>query len=180
MRAVSLNLPDRALRLGRLVGTVEKHGDVVSITNTGLDLARSHLRVDGNVRGVPRRPTLEFKVSSGAFAFDEMARLIPGVPSRPVQAAFSATVRGPVSKLATTIAFRSPAGDAVGDVVVGREGDDPTPPARVPRHARSRATSIPASGRTRPPSPAASTGTPSSRSRRRSPAAACRRAARSR
>ncbi len=73
-------------------------------------------------------PDLEFKVSSGAFAFDEMARLIPGVPSRPVQASFSATVRGPVSKLATTIAFRSPAGDAVGDVVVGREGDDPARP----------------------------------------------------
>ncbi len=128
MRAVSLDLPDRALRIGRLVGTAEKHDDVVSITNIGLDLRRSHLRLDGNVRGVPQAPDLEFTVSSGAFAFDEMARLIPGVPSRPVQAAFRATVRGPVSKLATTIAFQSPAGDAVGDVVVGREGDDPTRP----------------------------------------------------
>jgi autotransporter translocation and assembly factor TamB len=128
MRAVSLNLPDRSLRIGRLVGTVEKHEDVVSTTNIGLDLARSHLRVDGNIHGVPKAPDLDFKVSSGAFAFDEMARLIPGVPSRPVQAAFSATVRGPVSTLATTIAFRSPAGDAVGDVVVGREGDDPARP----------------------------------------------------
>ncbi len=124
MRAVSMTLPDRALRIGRLVGTVEKHGDVVSITNTGLDLPRSHLRVDGNVHGVGSATDLEFKVSSGAFAFDEMARLIPWVPARPVQAAFSASVRGPLSKLATTIAFRSPAGDAVGDVVVGREGDD--------------------------------------------------------
>jgi autotransporter translocation and assembly factor TamB len=128
MRAVSLDLPDRALRIGRLVGTVEKHGDVVSLTNIGLDLARSHLRVDGNVRGAATSTGLEFKVSSGAFAFDEMARLIPGVPNRPVQAAFSATVRGPVSKLATTIAFRSPAGDAAGDVIVGREGDDPARP----------------------------------------------------
>jgi len=128
MHAVSLDLPDRGLRIGRLVGTVEKHADVVSITNIGLDLRRSHLRVDGNVRSVPAAPDLDFKVSSGAFAFDEMAGLIPGVPSRPVQAAFSATVRGPVSKLATTIAFRSPAGDAVGDVVVGREGDDPARP----------------------------------------------------
>ena len=123
-----MTLPDRALRIGRVVGTVEKHGDVVSITNTGLDLPRSHLRVDGNVRGVGAATDLEFKVSSGAFAFDEMARLIPWVPVRPVQASFSATVRGPVSKLATTIAFRSPAGDAVGDVVVGREGDDPARP----------------------------------------------------
>jgi autotransporter translocation and assembly factor TamB len=128
MRAVSMTLPDRALRIGRVVGTVEKHGDVVSITNTGLDLPRSHLRVDGNVRGVGAAPDLEFKVSSGAFAFDEMARLIPWVPVRPVQAAFSASVRGPVSKLATAIAFRSPAGDAVGDVIVGREGDDPARP----------------------------------------------------
>jgi autotransporter translocation and assembly factor TamB len=131
MRAVSLSLPERALRIGRLVGTVEKHGDVVSITNTGLDLTRSHLRIDGNVRGVPTSPDLEFKVSSGAFAFDEMTRLLPGVPNRPVQAAFSATVRGPVSKLATTIAFRSPAGDAVGDVIVGREGDDPVRPVEL-------------------------------------------------
>ena len=123
-----MTLPDRALRIGRVVGTVEKHGDVVSITNTGLDLPRSHLRVDGNVRGVGAATDLEFKVSSGAFAFDEMARLIPWVPARPVQASFSATARGPLSKLATTIAFRSPAGDAVGDVVVGREGDDPARP----------------------------------------------------
>ena len=93
MRAVSLDLPDRGLRIGRLLGTVEKHADVVSITNVGLDLRRSHLRVDGNVHGVPTAPDLEFKVSSGAFVFDEMARLIPGVPSRPVQAAFSATAR---------------------------------------------------------------------------------------
>ncbi len=128
MRAVSLDLPDRALRIGRLVGTVEKHGDVTSVTNIGLDLARSHLRVDGNVRSAATSTGLEFKVSSGAFAFDEMARLIPGVPNRPVQAAFSATARGPVSKLATTIAFRSPAGDAAGDVIVGREGDDPARP----------------------------------------------------
>ena len=54
MRAVSMTLPDRALRIGRVVGTVEKHGDVVSITNTGLDLPRSHLRVDGNMHGVER------------------------------------------------------------------------------------------------------------------------------
>ena len=128
MRAVSMTLPDRALRIGRVVGTVEKHGDVVSITNTGLDLPRSHLRVDGNMHGVSAASDLEFKVSSGAFAFDEMARLIPWVPVRPVQASFSASVRGPLSKLATTIAFKSPAGDAVGDVVVGREGDDPARP----------------------------------------------------
>ena len=72
-----MTLPDRALRIGRIVGTVEKHGDVVSITNTGLDLPRSHLRVDGNLHGVGGATDLEFKVSSGAFAFDEMARLIP-------------------------------------------------------------------------------------------------------
>ncbi len=131
MRAVSLSLPDRGLRIGRLVGTVEKHGEIVSLTNIGLDLPRSHLRVDGNVHGVPKAPELEFKVSSGAFAFDEMARLLPGVPNRPVQSAFTATVRGPVSKLATTIAFRSPAGDAAGDVVVGREGDDPARPLEL-------------------------------------------------
>jgi len=128
MRAVSMTLPDRALRIGRIVGTVEKHGDVVSITNTGLDLPRSHLRVDGNLHGVGGATDLEFKVSSGAFAFDEMARLIPWVPTRPVQAAFSASVRGPLSKVATTIAFRSAAGDAVGDVVVGHEGDEATRP----------------------------------------------------
>ncbi|MEO5822779.1 MAG: translocation/assembly module TamB domain-containing protein [Vicinamibacteraceae bacterium] len=128
MRAVSMTMPDRALRIGRVVGTIEKHDDVVSITNTGLDLPRSHLRVDGNVHGVGKAVDLEFKVSSGAFAFDEMARLIPWVPVRPVQASFSATVRGPLSKVATTIAFRSAAGDAVGDVVIGREKDDPTQP----------------------------------------------------
>ena len=131
MQAVSLTLPDRALRLGRVVGTIEKHDDVVSITNVGLDLARSHLRVDGNIRGVPNAPTLQFKVSSGAFAFAEMSQLLPGVPNRPVQASFSATTSGPVSRLATTIAFRSPAGDAVGDVVVGREGDDPARPIEL-------------------------------------------------
>ena len=100
----------------------------MSITNTGLDLPRSHLRVDGNMHGVSAASDLEFKVSSGAFAFDEMARLIPWVPVRPVQASFSASVRGPLSKLVTAIAFKSPAGDAVGDVVVGREGDDPARP----------------------------------------------------
>jgi autotransporter translocation and assembly factor TamB len=131
MQAVSLDLPDRGLRIGRLAGTVEKRGDVVSVTNTGLDLARSHLRVDGQVRGVPTAADLALKVDSGAFAFDEMARLLPGVPNRPVQAAFRATVRGPVSRLATAIAFRSPAGDATGDVVVGREGDDPARPLEL-------------------------------------------------
>ena len=139
MRAVSMTLPDRALRIGRVVGTVEKHGDVVSITNTGLDLPRSHLRVDGNVRGVGAATDLEFKVSSGAFAFDEMARLIPWVPVRPVQASFSATVRGPVSKLATTIAFRSPAGRRRRRRRRRPRGRRSGAPARVPRHARSRA-----------------------------------------
>ena len=128
MHAVSMTLADRALRIGRVVGTIEKHGDVVSITNTGLDLPRSHLRVDGNLHGQGAATDLEFKVSSGAFVFDEMARLIPWVPVRPVQASFSASVRGPVSKVATTIAFRSAAGDAIGDVVIGREGDDPARP----------------------------------------------------
>ena len=48
------------------------------------DYSDLDLRVDGNVRSVAAATGLEFKVSSGAFAFDEMARLIPGVPNRPV------------------------------------------------------------------------------------------------
>ena len=134
-----MTLPDRALRIGRVVGTVEKHGDVVSITNTGLDLPRSHLRVDGNVRGVGAATDLEFKVSSGAFAFDEMARLIPWVPARPVQAELQRQrARAAVE-----------AGDDDRVPIAGRgrrrrrrrrpRGGRPGAAAGVPRHARSRA-----------------------------------------
>jgi autotransporter translocation and assembly factor TamB len=125
MGAVSLTLADRGLRIGRLVGTLERHAEVVSLTNTRLDLPRSHLRIDGNVRGVGRAPEVEFAVTTDAFAFDEMARLIPGVPSRPVQARFAATVRGPLAGLGTTIDFRSPAGDAKGDVTIARPAGQP-------------------------------------------------------
>ena len=180
MRAVSMTLPDRALRIGRVVGTVEKHGDVVSITNTGLDLPRSHLRVDGNVHGVGAAPDLEFKVSSGAFAFDEMARLIPWVPvaagagQLQRQRARAAVEAGdddrlPIAGRATPSATSSSAARAT-----IRRGRSSSAARSISR------TSIPASGATRRRWPAASPDTPCSRSRRRSPAAACRRAGRSR
>lgn len=126
--ALSMTLADRSLRIGRVAGTIEKHEALVSVTNTRLDLPRSHLNVNGNVRGVPNAPELELKVTSGAFAFDEMARLIPGVPNRPVQAAFEAEARGPLANLTTQIDFRSPAGDARGTVTIAREAGDPPQP----------------------------------------------------
>ena len=126
--ALSMTLADRGLRIGRVAGTIEKHEALVSVTNTRLDLARSHLNVNGNVRGVPNAPELELKVTSGAFAFDEMARLIPGVQNRPGQAAFEAEARGPLANLTTQIDFRSPAGDARGTVTIAREAGDPPQP----------------------------------------------------
>jgi autotransporter translocation and assembly factor TamB len=126
--ALSMTLADRALRIGRFAGTIEKHEALVSVTNARLDLPRSHLNVNGNVRGVPNAPELELKVTSGAFAFDEMSRLIPGVPNRPVQAAFEAEARGPLANLTTQIDFRSPAGDARGAVTIAREAGDPPQP----------------------------------------------------
>ena len=104
MRALSLTLTDRALRIGRAVGTLERHGEVVSMTNMRLDLTRSHLQrrrqrarrphgpgagVGGQLRGVRlRRDGATDPVGAGAAD---------------VQATFSATVRGPLSRLATTI-----------------------------------------------------------------------------
>jgi len=124
MRQVSMSLPERGLRIGRLIGTLERHGELVSLTNARLDLPRSHLKVDGNIRGVPTAPTLELAVSSGAFAFDEMAKLIPGVPSRPTQATFTAAVKGPFTRIATDLDFHSPAGDAKGNVLTLRDTGD--------------------------------------------------------
>jgi autotransporter translocation and assembly factor TamB len=124
IRSVSLTLPDRALRLGRFAGVIERRGDVVSFADTRLDLPRSHLRIAGAIRGGAAPGTYDLTVGSGAFAFDEMNRLIPWVPARPVQARFDATVRGPLERLVTGIDFRSTAGDARGDVTIGRE-DDP-------------------------------------------------------
>jgi translocation and assembly module TamB len=123
MRSVSLTLPDRALRVGRFAGVIERRGDVVSFADTRLDLPRSHLRLAGTIDGGTGGGVYAFTVGSGAFAFDEMNRLIPWVPSRPVQARFDATVRGPLDRLVTAIDFRSPAGDARGEVTIGREAD---------------------------------------------------------
>lgn len=123
IRSVSLTLPDRALRLGRFAAVIERRGDVVSFADTRLDLPRSHLRIAGAMHGGAGAGTYDFTVGSGAFAFDEMNRLIPWVPSRPVQARFDATVRGPLDRLVTAIDFASAAGDARGEVTIGREAD---------------------------------------------------------
>ena len=153
MRAVSLNLPDRALRIGRLVGTVEKHDDVVSTTNIGLDLARSHLRVDGNVRGVPRAPDLEFKVSSAAFAFDEMARLIPGYRTDPSRRRSAPLCAGPCRSWRRPLRSDRRPGTPSARWWSGARGT--IRPARWSSAARSISpTSIPASGPTRGRSPA--------------------------
>ena len=43
MRQVSMSLPERGLRIGRLVGTLERHGELVSLTNARLDLSLIHI-----------------------------------------------------------------------------------------------------------------------------------------
>lgn len=119
---LSFDVPQRRLRVARGVVRLVKRGDTLVVESSRVDLAESHLRVSGEVRGLGSATTLDLRVASEALSFPEAGALVPAVSRMQLKPSFTATVRGPLSRIETALELHSAAGDVDGRVLVVLEG----------------------------------------------------------
>ncbi len=112
------------LRVGRLAGRFAYQDGVLQIQGMALNLPRSDLRVDGQVRDLGREARLDLRVSSAGLAFAELGPLLPAISEIDVRPSFEATVAGPLGQLDTTFRFASAGGGARGRVLLDMSGPE--------------------------------------------------------
>ncbi len=98
------------LVLDRLSGGIENGPAGIVFTALRVATGRSAFTLDGRILRGERPTELDLQVHAARFAFQEWGGVLHGLRNIAVDAQFDTTLRGPLTRLATDLTFRSNAG----------------------------------------------------------------------
>src|SRR5438067_1390727 len=115
---VSFRGHDPELAMNLLAGELENGPDGFVFHALTVETPTSAFTVDGPIRRDRSPSTLDLSVHARRFVFQEWAGVIHGLRKIAVDAAFDTTLRGPLTRLDTTLRFESNAGSIAGSFVL--------------------------------------------------------------